>query len=1184
MRRASKLFATVLVGLAGFAAPMAHAQDLFGDSDYADYSPDAENGALIFTAAGCAACHAIDGADDVLAGGMDFLVGRVGTLYAPNITPHPVHGIGDWSRTDFLNALLRGVSPEGEGYFGAVFPFPAYARMRPEDALDLQAYLNTLPQSDARSREHEVSFLGDSLLRIFSHDRPDLSEPADAQLARGEYLVEALGHCADCHTPREGRFSERLDYDSPFEGQTTIIGEFAGAINGARLEAFSPEAFVNGAMAQGLRLDGLPMASTIMRRVARATAQLPHDDRVAMYAYLTGTPIDPSTVEALEAPAGSSGGAGGVVVAGGAGGTQGGTSGATGTVVVEAAATIPDETGATGLAAQIEAYCRVPDEPVIEASLPASSAPAAPPAMDPAIEAAADAVIEEHCRSCHGPGMTYQRSFLTGSMAQMARDPSAVVPGDPQESRLYETIASNRMPTPSRPRMDAAELQAIVDWINALAPAGEEAAPAATAAAAVPTPEPAPRPELPEFAGGSFESLVAAAVADLGDVRIEDREFIRYFSFAHLPMPEVDCNREGALRNPMHYFHAALNKFINSVSRAPTLQQVRPVTGTEGALVAIDLRDFGWTSDDWMAISEGVHTRGALEAGFSTSVWADLVPLYPYAVDPSSDALLGVVAGTTGTRVPIMQADWFTRHASEAPIYDTLLRLPDNITDLEYRMGIDIYQEIRQLRIMRAGFLAESSGVSDHNRMLERFDLPRGGYYWRSYDFAGSDGVQSLILHPDGPAAMGRTVSGSEPFEHDGGEMIFSLPNGMQGYYLSLADGTRITEGPTSIVSFRDRPIGRGIEIVNARSCFSCHENGMISKSDEIREYILTNPTLGLEARDLLLRMYPEQDVVDDYYERDMEEFLQALDRINATETTVAGLLTSLRAPDGSGEIVTWLADFRFRRLDEEMVARRFFLTREEFRERTRHINDPYLAQVVAGWLHRFDMGLMVTQEEVDETWSSLLPRLTYYDALDYTAYAAGYEPPPVPQVPQESYEEVAADAVYVAVETTEDSYEPRNDVPEYTPPPVVDNPLELTLHVPRQQVYVDELLTFEVEANRACTLQIIYVEINDSIVELPASVIGAQPLAPGERRLIPQPASGLQLRFDSPGVGETLLAFCREPSSAQPALDADEMLALARERYQPLFRGLTIEAAERTEEDLGRSAFASVTIDVIGD
>jgi hypothetical protein len=137
---------------------------------------------------------------------------------------------------------------------------------------------------------------------------------------------------------------------------------------------------------------------------------------------------------------------------------------------------------------------------------------------------------------------------------------------------------------------------------------------------------------------------------------------------------------------------------------------------------------------------------------------------------------------------------------------------------------------------------------------------------------------------------------------------------------------------------------------------------------------------------------------------------------------------------------------------------------------------------------------------------------------------------------------------------------------------------------VPRQQVYVDELLTFEVEANRACTLQIIYVEINDSIVELPASVIGAQPLAPGERRLIPQPASGLQLRFDSPGVGETLLAFCREPSSAQPALDADEMLALARERYQPLFRGLTIEAAERTGEDLGRSAFASVTIDVIDD
>ncbi|WP_345791018.1 c-type cytochrome [Gymnodinialimonas phycosphaerae] len=143
------------------------------------------NGELVFNAAGCGSCHAIDGDDRILAGGMDFLIGRVGTLYAPNITAHPTAGIGNWSRADFLNAVLRGVSPEGETYLGAAFPLPAYARMNPEDAVDLQAYLTTLPQSDAPSRDHAVNFLGDAYLSLFSRDQPGLMGHADPQLERG---------------------------------------------------------------------------------------------------------------------------------------------------------------------------------------------------------------------------------------------------------------------------------------------------------------------------------------------------------------------------------------------------------------------------------------------------------------------------------------------------------------------------------------------------------------------------------------------------------------------------------------------------------------------------------------------------------------------------------------------------------------------------------------------------------------------------------------------------------------------------------------------------------------------------------------------------------------------------------------------------------------------------------------
>lgn len=1142
------------------SAGIVSAQDVFPEGTLSDYAPDVANGELVFNAAGCGSCHAIDGDDRILAGGMDFLIGRVGTLYAPNITAHPTAGIGAWSRADFLNAVLRGVSPEGETYLGAVFPFPAYARMEAEDAVDLQAYLATLPQSDSPSREHAVNFLGDAYLSLFSRDQPGLMGHANPQLERGEYLVEALGNCAGCHTPREGRLSERLNHDDAFAGQSTMTGEYAGGINAERLALYSPEAFVNGSMAEGTRLDGLPMTSATMRRVARATGGLSHEDRVAIYAYLMNEPIDPETVPRLD------NGSDAIVVE---------VADVVVATPVAPAAQVPDETGATSLMARVDAFCAVPDEATPVAAV-VTPTPSGPIGVSPEIEAAASAVLDEHCRSCHGPGMTYQRSFLTGPMAQLARDPSAVVPGDHQASLLYETIASNRMPTPNRPRLEAADLQALVTWIDALAPASEAAPVAPTPVAA----EAAPRAELPEFVGGSFAELVGAAVADLGAVEEQDRRHIRYFSFAHLPMPAVDCTQEGALRNPMHYFHTGLNKFINSVSRSVTIQQVQPVAGTDGALVRIDLRDFGWTQEDWRALTERVHTQGAVEAGFSAAAWDELAPAYPYAVDPASDPMLGVIASYAGTAVPILQADWFTRHASEQPYYDMLLRLPDNIAVLEQRMGIDVFREIREMRLIRAGFLAASSGVSDHNRMLERFDLPRGGYYWRSYDFAGSDGIQSLITHPDGPAEMGQTVSGTAPFEHDGGEMIFSLPNGMQGYYLSEADGRRLAEGPTSIVSFRERPIGRGIEIVNARSCFACHDNGMIARRDEIRAFIESAPNFDIRQRDVLMRMYPEQSVLDDYFRRDTETFVSALSRMNATQLTVAGREASILAPDGSGEIVTWLADFRFRYLDLASLSQRFFLTEDEFRIRARQIADPHLAQLVSGWLQRFDQGLRVTQDEVDTHFAALLPRLTLLNALDYSSGAVTHVAADVYQAPTGgAYEEAAVTAIYEEPEV----YAPRVDVPTYVAPVTYDDPLEITLHVPSHQVYVNDLLTFEVSTNRACVLQIIYVEINDAIVELPQAVIGAGLIQPGERRLIPQAASGLQLRFDRPGVGETLLAYCREPSSGQPAINAAEMVAAARANFLPLFRGLTVEVANRAEDDAGRSAFASVTIDVLG-
>ncbi|WP_353472447.1 cytochrome c [Salipiger sp. H15] len=170
---------------------------------------DPARGAGIFTAAGCASCHHAPGSDDrlTLSGGQRF-ASDFGTFIAPNISPDPRQGIGAWSLHDFANALLRGVSPEGRHYYPA-FPYTSYIRMEPRDVTDLWSYLNTLPASDVPSQPHEVGFpfsirRGLGLWKQMYLDPAWHLTRADSdELRRGRYLVEALAHCGECHTPRD---------------------------------------------------------------------------------------------------------------------------------------------------------------------------------------------------------------------------------------------------------------------------------------------------------------------------------------------------------------------------------------------------------------------------------------------------------------------------------------------------------------------------------------------------------------------------------------------------------------------------------------------------------------------------------------------------------------------------------------------------------------------------------------------------------------------------------------------------------------------------------------------------------------------------------------------------------------------------------------------------------------------
>lgn len=166
-------------------------------------------GRIIFFAGGCASCHATLGQDDAthLGGGLG-LKTPFGTFNVPNISPSKSDGIGNWSMIEFANALKRGVSPEGSHYYPS-FPYTSYQRMTLKDVADLKAFMDTLQPVASNVADHDLPFpftvrRGLGLWKqLYLDKRSFVADPnASDKINRGAYLVNSLGHCSECHTPR----------------------------------------------------------------------------------------------------------------------------------------------------------------------------------------------------------------------------------------------------------------------------------------------------------------------------------------------------------------------------------------------------------------------------------------------------------------------------------------------------------------------------------------------------------------------------------------------------------------------------------------------------------------------------------------------------------------------------------------------------------------------------------------------------------------------------------------------------------------------------------------------------------------------------------------------------------------------------------------------------------------------
>lgn len=288
------LSALVVLGLFGLGVFWFVTRPTFEDpSVYAELAGSATAGERIFNATGCAACHAAPGAEGdarlVLAGGRAF-VSDFGTFYAPNISQSATNGIGDWTLENLATALRHGVSPDGRHYFPA-FPYTSYAKMRPGDIADLYAYLKSLPATETPSRAHDVGFpfnirrsLGGWKLLFFSRDWVVDGALTDQQTL-GRYIVEAMGHCAECHTPRNAlggwKRSRWLTGGPNPDGKGTIPNVTPHETGIGSWSTLDIVTYLNSGFTPEFDVAGGTMADVVAN-----TMKLPPEDLEAIAAYL----------------------------------------------------------------------------------------------------------------------------------------------------------------------------------------------------------------------------------------------------------------------------------------------------------------------------------------------------------------------------------------------------------------------------------------------------------------------------------------------------------------------------------------------------------------------------------------------------------------------------------------------------------------------------------------------------------------------------------------------------------------------------------------------------------------------------------------------------------------------------------------------------------------------------------
>ena len=424
-------------------------------------------------------------------------------------------------------------------------------------------------------------------------------------------------------------------------------------------------------------------------------------------------------------------------------------------------------------------------------------------------------VFEQHCLDCHGEFGSYA-DVLTIKHKNLIEN-KVVIPRQPDTSELYlrllgDTDNGSQMPLGQEP-LDVEAIDTIRRWIEAGAPDWDAI----------------PKSKRDFITTEAMLKSIHTHVTSLTDF---DRSFARYFTLTHL-------YNAGATDDNLRAYRIALSKLINSLSWGAEVIKPKPIDREE-TIFYIDLRNYEWD--------------------IKTDKWYKIEQAYPYGVQLKSTTYT-TLCEETDCELPFIRADWFISTASLPPLYHEILDLPKTDRELETQLEVNVAENLKNapgVRVWRAGF--NNSGVSVNNRIVERHKS-RYGAYWKSYDFAGNVGTQNIFTHP-------------LDFTHDGGEVIFNLPNGLQAYYLSTATGERLDGAPINIVSNAG---ARDPVVRNGLSCMGCHTEGMKTFDDQVRSVIEQTPNSPYDKAQAL-RLYAEKSTMDRLVREDIARYRRAIE------------------------------------------------------------------------------------------------------------------------------------------------------------------------------------------------------------------------------------------------------------------------------------------------------------------